>query len=76
MIKLYEEIDRKFKKTLVIDVAVIILVTIIIVNLIKPGILLALALTVLYAVLLCSVLYIINLYEKKATRKFQKTVWK
>lgn len=74
MIKLYEEIDKKFKQVLVIDVAVIILVTILIVNLIKPGITLALALTALYAVLLCSVLYIINLYEKKATKKFQRTV--
>ena len=52
----------------------IILVTILIVNLIKPGIVLALSLTVLYAILLSSVLYIINLYEKKATKKFQKTV--
>ena len=61
MIKLYEEIDKKFKKALVVDVAIIILITILIVNFIKPGIALALALTVLYAILLCSVLYIINL---------------
>lgn len=74
MIKLYEEIDKKFKQVLVIDVAIIILVTIFIVNIMKPGIALALALTALYAVLLCSVLYIINLYEKKATKKFQRTV--
>ena len=72
MIKLYDEIEKKFKQVLVIDVAAIILVTILIVNLIKPGIVLALSLTVLYAILLSSVLYIINLYEKKATKKFQK----
>ena len=74
MIKLYDEIDKKFKRVLVIDVAIIILFTILIISFIKPGVFLALALTVLYAVLLCSVLYIINLYEKKATKKFQRTV--
>ena len=46
MIKLYEEIDKKFKQVLVIDVTIIILVTILIVNLIKPGIILALVLLV------------------------------
>lgn len=74
MIKLYDEIDKKFKRVLVIDVAIIILFTILIISFIKPGVFLALALTILYAVLLCSVLYIINLYEKKATKKFQRTV--
>ena len=74
MIKLYDEIDKKFKRVLVIDVAIIILFTILIISFIKPGVFLALALTILYAVLLCSVLYIINLYENKATKKFQRTV--
>ena len=74
MIKLYDEIDKKFKRVLVIDVAVIILFTVLVVNVLKPGILLAVALTGLYALLLCSVLYIINEFEKKATKKFQRTV--
>ena len=74
MIKLYDEINKKFKRVLVIDVTVIILITICVVNFIKPGLILALALTGLYALLLCSVLYIINEYEKKATKKFQRTV--
>ena len=60
MIKLYDEINKKFKRVLVIDVTVIILITICVVNFIKPGLILALALTGLYALLLCSVLYIIN----------------
>ena len=74
MIKLYDEIEKKFKKVLIVDVTVIILTTVLIVSIIKPGIFLALALTVLYAILLCSVLYIIDLYEKKATKRFQRTV--
>ena len=56
MIKLYDEIEKKFKKVLIVDVTVIILTTVLIVSIIKPGIFLALALTVLYAILLCSVL--------------------
>ena len=74
MIKLYDDINKKFKKVLVIDVAVIILITLLVVNFLKPGLVLAIVLTVLYAILLCSVLYIINEYEKKATKKFQRTV--
>ena len=74
MIKLYDDINKKFKKVLVIDVAVIILITLLVVNFLKPGLVLAIVLTALYAILLCSVLYIINEYEKKATKKFQRTV--
>ena len=74
MIKLYDDINKKFKKVLVIDVAVIILITLLVVYFLKPGLVLAIVLTALYAILLCSVLYIINEYEKKATKKFQRTV--
>ena len=76
MIKLYDEIDKKFKKVLVVDVSVIILITLIVIIFIKPGLILALLLATLYAALLCTVLCIINKYEKKATKKFKKTMYK
>ena len=76
MIKLYDEINKKFKKVLVVDVSVIILITLIVIIFIKPGLILALLLATLYASLLCTVLCIINIYEKKATKKFRKTMYK
>ncbi len=76
MIKLYEEIEKKFKLVLIIDIVIIILATVLVIALIKPGIILALVLTILYAILLGTVLWIINYYEKKAIKKFQYTIAK
>lgn len=74
MIKLYEDINKRYTSCMTIIAVVTLIVTAIIIRFVAPGIVLALALTIILAALVASILYIIKVFEDQATARYKKRI--